>query len=154
MLMVLTKTDTQNQCGPGPWCSLSLLNVCYGYYSGFAQLRLDEKKKAKWFIAAMHFFAVFYLLTVINQLTNNDFGNMLGTKLFFPINLFPVSFIVIIGIRLRANSLEEIQAGEILRLQDVRWDWLVQNMQLLIVELDNAGMIKYLNPYAVKRLDI
>jgi len=128
------------------------LNVCYGYYSGFAQLRLDEKNKAKWFIAAMHFFALFYLLTVTNQLTNNDFGNILGTKLFFPINLFPVSFIVIIGIRLRANSLEKYKLEKLLRLQDVRWDWLVQNMQLLIVELDNAGMIKYLNPYAVKTL--
>ena len=152
MLMVLTKTDTQKPMWTWAVVLALTLNVCYGYYSGFAQLRLDEKKKAKWFIAAMHFFALFYLLTVINQLTNNDFGNMLGTKLFFPINLFPVSFIVIIGIRLRANSLEKYKLEKLLRLQDVRWDWLVQNMQLLIVELDNAGMIKYLNPYAVKTL--
>ena len=152
VLMVLTRTDTQKPLWTWAVVFALTLNVCYGYYSGFAQLRLDEKSKAKWFITAMHFFALFYLLTVINQLTQNYFGNILGTKLFFPINLFPVSFIVIIGIRLRADALEKYKLEKILRSQDIRWDWLVQNMQLLIVEVDSGGIIKYLNPYAVKTL--
>ncbi|HEY6977524.1 MAG TPA: sigma 54-interacting transcriptional regulator [Chitinophagaceae bacterium] len=148
-IMVFTKTDSQKPV----WVYLVLLalvmNMVFGFFAGFSQIRNGERKKGRWLIFAMGFFAFFCILTLINQLGNNYFGRIFGTKLFFPINLFPLSFMVIMGIRLRENTFEKYRLEKILRLRDMRWDLLLQNMQLIIIELDKDGRIKYLNPYAI-----
>ena len=150
--MALTKTDSQKPLWAWLVVVTLTMNVLFGFYTAYLQFRNGETKKAKWFISAMCFFAVFYLLTVINQVSDNYFGRILGTKLFFPINLFPLSFMVIMGIRLRTNAFEKYRLEKILHWRDTRWNSLLQNMQLLIVELDRSGQIKYINPYAIKAL--
>ena len=152
VVMVLTPADSQKPIWTWFVVLALAMNVVYGFYAGFRQMKNGETKKAKWFISAMYCFALFFLLTLINQLTSNYFGRMLGTKLFFPINLFPLAFMVIIGIRLRANTFEKYKLEKILRWRDTQWNSLVQNMRLLIVELNTDGQIKYVNPYAAEAL--
>jgi formate hydrogenlyase transcriptional activator len=150
--MVFTKTESPVTL----WVLLVLIvlasNLVYGFYAGMMQLKKSDKKNGRWLIIAMSFYAVLFLLTVINQLGNGYFSKLLGTPLFFPINLFPLSFMVIMGIRLRENIFEKYKLQKILRWGDNRWDSVVENMQLLIVELDDKGIIKYINPYAIKAL--
>ena len=152
LLMALTETDSQKPL----WVYLVLvthaLSVVFGFYAGFLQIRNGEKKKGQWFLFAMAVYAVVYILTFINQVGDNYFGRMMGTKLFFPINLFPLAFMLIMGIRLRASITEKYQLEKILHWRDMQWNSVVQNMQLLIVELDNEARIVYLNPYAIEAL--
>lgn len=126
--------------------------VVYGFYGGMLQIKKGEKSKGQWFLIAMSLLAVLYVLTVINQLGNNYFGRKFGTKLFFPINLFPLPFILIMGVRLRANVFEKYRLQKILHWRDIRWNSIVEGVQLLVVEVDSAGRIKYTNPYATKVL--
>lgn len=150
--MMTTTTDSQKP----QWVYLVLvthaLSVVFGFYAGFLQARNGEKKKAQWFLFAMGVYAVVYILTFINQVGDNYFGRIMGTKLFFPINLFPLAFMLIMSIRLRANVTEKYHLEKMLHWRDMQWNSIVQNMQLLIVELDNHARIEYLNPYAVKAL--
>ena len=126
--------------------------VSYGFYGGIVPIRNGEKTKGKWFIVAMCFVGVLYVLTMINQLGNNYFGKMLGTKLFFPENLYPLPFILVMSLRLRTSIFEKYLLQKVLIWGEARWSLLEQNMQLLIVELDISGNIKRLNPYAVNAL--
>jgi len=125
------------------------LNVGYTFFAGFSQIKKGEKSKGQWLIFALCFLAVLYVITIINQLGNNYFGQMLGIRLFLPINLFPLPFILIMGIRLRRNVFEKYQLKKILSWRDVRWNSLVEGIHLFIIELDNKARIKYMSPYAV-----
>jgi PAS domain S-box-containing protein len=152
VIMVFTKTDSQKPFWVYPVLLALVMNVVFGFYAGISQIGNGEKKKGQWFIFAMSFFAFFCILTVINQVGNNYFGRIFGTKLFFPINLFPLSFMLIMGIRLRENNFEKYRLEKKLRWRDTRWNSLVQNMQLIIVEFDREGKIKFVNPYSIKAL--
>src|SRR5206468_6279992 len=83
---------------------------------------------------------------------NNYFGKMLGTKLFFPENLYPLPFILLMSLRLRTSIFEKYRLQKVLTWGEARWSLLEQNMHLLIVELDTSGNVRHLNPYAVKTL--
>jgi hypothetical protein len=84
---------------------------------------------------AMAVYAIVYILTFINQVGDNYFGRMMGTKLFFPINLFPLAFMLIMSIRLRMSITEKYQLEKILHWRDMQWNSVVQNMQLLMWNL-------------------
>ena len=150
LIMAFTKTDSQKPFWVYPALLSLVMNVVFGFFAAFSQVRNGEKKKGQWLLFAMGFFAFFCALTLIDQLGDNYFGRDIRVpKLFFPINLFPLSFMMIMGIRLRANTFEKYRLEKILRVRDLRWDSLLQNIQLIIVELDKEGRIKYLNPYAI-----
>ncbi|HEX5152990.1 MAG TPA: sigma 54-interacting transcriptional regulator [Parafilimonas sp.] len=150
--MLFTKTDS-----PKPaWVLFVLvflgLNLGNAFFEGFMQIRKGEKSKGRWLIIALSFLAVLYMITAVNQLGNNYFGRMLGTKLFFPVNLFPLPFILIMGVRLSANVFEKYRLQKILNWGDIRWNSLVGNIQLFVIELDSKARIKFVNPYAVNAL--
>jgi len=128
------------------------LTMFYGFYLAIKQIRSGERSKGYWLLSAMMIYGLLLILGTINQFDINYFRRILGTKIFFPFNLNPLAFMLIMGVRLRANIFEKFKLEKILHWRDLRWNLLVQNMQLLIVELDINGNIKYLNPYAVKAL--
>jgi PAS domain S-box-containing protein len=131
----------------------------YGFLAARFQFRAGEKEKAKLLFITMIIFMFFFLPTAINQFSNNYFGRMIHAKLFYPMNLFSLAFILLMGIRLRSNSndrfrfeREKFELEKLLRLRETRWDALLKEMQLFIVRLDTEGNIKYINPYAVRFL--
>lgn len=152
LVMCFTKVDSLKPS----WVLFVLLFdtivVAYGFYAGITQIKKGEGKKGSWLVIAISLIVVLYALTMINQLGNNYFGKMMGTKLFFPNNLFPLPFILIMGIRLRANVFERYRLQKILHWRDIRWSSLIEGVQLFVVEVDSTGRIKYTNPYATKVL--
>jgi PAS domain S-box-containing protein len=126
--------------------------VLHGFLAIRYQVKSGEKSKAYWFLSAMIVFAIFYLLTAINQFGNNYFSKLLHAKIFFPINLFPIAFMLIMGVRLRANTFEKFKLERLLRMRDTRWHSLLENMQLIVLELDAEGRVKYINPFGVQIL--
>jgi formate hydrogenlyase transcriptional activator len=137
---------------------LALVPV-FGYKAVRFQFLNGERQKAKWLALTLIIFLFFFIPTSVNQFSDNYFGKMIHAKVFYPLNLFSLAFILLMGIRLRANSndrfrfeREKFQLERLLRLREMRWDDLLHNMQLFIVRLDLDGNIKYINPYAVRLL--
>jgi PAS domain S-box-containing protein len=149
---IFTVTDSAKPFWLMVITSTSLLTFFYGLYLTRKQIKSGEKTKGYWLLSAITIYGVLISLGAINQFGNNYFGKMLGTKLFFPFNLNPLAFMVIMSIRLRENIFEKYRLEKMLHWRDSRWNLLEQNIHLLIVELDDTGRINYLNPYAVKTL--
>ncbi|GAO40990.1 PAS domain-containing protein, partial [Flavihumibacter petaseus] len=136
------------------WLSrIALITVLlYGLIAVRDQFRRAQRKEAKWLLAALLIYGILLGLSVVNEGSRYTLTSRLGVNVFFPLHLNLVAFIVIIGIRLRVNTQEKYHLEKSLRWRDMRWNMLVQNMHLLIIELDRNGNISYLNPYAAKKL--
>jgi formate hydrogenlyase transcriptional activator len=159
LTMFFTSSESQSPL----WLTIVIFPLgmvpVFGYQAARFQYHNGEKQKSKWLFITLIIFLFFFLPTAINQFSNNYFGKMIHAKLFYPLNLFSLAFILLMGIRLRANSndrfrfeREKFELERLLRLRELRWDALLQNMQLFIVRLDPEGNIKYINPYAVRFL--
>jgi formate hydrogenlyase transcriptional activator len=122
----------------------------HGFIATNFQLKHGDKNNGKWLLFTMFIFLVFYLPTAVNQFSGNYLGKMINAKIFYPINLFSLAFILLMGIRLRANSTERFRLEQILRSRDIRWSSFLQNLQILVIHLDTVGKVRYINPYAVK----
>jgi len=138
------------------WFYISRLALALIFYNGivaaYSQIRTNRISEGRWLISAMMIYGVLLLLSTINQVSGNFLGNLLNAKSFFPLHLNLVAFIVIMSIRLQASTRGKYQLEKALHWRDMRWNTLVQNMHLVIIELDTAGSIRYINPYAVKKL--
>lgn len=151
--MTLTRHDSQKPS----WLLLSLLAFGLIFYCGFragiSLLKTSRQNEGKWLVSAMAIYGFLYLLGLINQLGDNYFGRMMGSnKMFYPFHLNMLAFIIIVAIRLRENTQEKYILEKKLRWQESKWNLMVQNMNLFILELDRKGNILRLNPYAVKEL--
>ncbi|HTQ28710.1 MAG TPA: sigma 54-interacting transcriptional regulator, partial [Puia sp.] len=151
-IMVMTRTDSMKPV----WLILCLIPFgligTYGWMAAIKLLRSGEKKKGTWLSSAMAIYGVLYLLAVINQLGNNYFGRLLGTKLFFPFTLHVLALLVIMNIRLRVQVYEKYRLEKLLSWQDTRWNLLVRDMHLMVVELDRKGSIRYVNAFAAETM--
>jgi formate hydrogenlyase transcriptional activator len=124
-------------------------------HSGLAirfQYRSGERVKANWLVLIMIIYLILYIPTLGNQLSHNYFGKLLHAKFFYPINLFAITFIFLMGIRLRSHTIQKIRLERLLINRNLRWDSIMKNMQVFIVHLDMMGKIHYINPYAVHLL--
>jgi PAS domain S-box-containing protein len=128
------------------------LTVVHGFLAVRHQFKNGSKISAKWFQLAMFIYLFLFIVSAIYQLWNQYFISLLHTKIFFPINLFPLSFIVIMGIRLRTHSLERFRLERALGLKNKQWESLLNNVQLVVVHMDKSGKLQYINPYGVSML--
>jgi PAS domain S-box-containing protein len=127
-------------------------NLAYGLYVALAQLNSDGKQKRRLLFLVFGLFAIFFSLFVANQFSGRYLETITGVSPFSPLNFFPVSFLIIMGIYLRFRSADKFTSEKMLRRRDTRRSSLMENMKLLIVELDKLGQIKYLNEYATNVL--
>ncbi len=56
------------------------------------------------------------------------------------------------GVRLREDSLRKFALEKIILKRDIRWHSLLEHMQLIVLELDITGRIRYINPFGVRIL--
>ncbi len=151
-LMVFAGKDTHTPI----WVYTALaaigLSVVHGFIALRYQFRYGEKINAKWFQASMIIYLLLFVVSTIYQSNVEYFFSIFHRKIFFPINLFPLSFIVIMGVRLRTNFLEKYKLARLLSVKNVQWDSLLQNLQQVIVHTDENGKLSYINPYGVKLL--
>jgi PAS domain S-box-containing protein len=152
ILMVFAQKDTHAPI----WVFTALvvigLSIVHGFIAVRHQFKFGLKTSAKWFQLAMFVYLFLFVVSTIYQTNIEYFITVFHQKIFFPINLFPLSFLLIMGVRLRTNFLEKYKLEKLLSLKNVQWDSLLQNMQLVIVHTDKNGRLSYINPYGVKLL--
>lgn len=150
--MLLTPMDSDKPL----WLMLAVLAigiiVVHGLIGAFKLLKTSGKTKGWWFLLCMVIFASLFVLGAVNQLGNNYFGKMLGSKIFFPVNIFPLFFMLIMGVRLRNNNFEKFRLEKILRIRDSNWQSLLENTHLIIIKMDRAGNLTYINRYGIHAL--
>lgn len=150
-MMALTRVDQ-----PKPtWAWLNILLfgliLLYGVTAGL-KLHQHEKTNAGWFMAAMSVYGALFLLTILNQAGVGFMENIFHVKLFFSIHLHALFLVLIMGLRL-VHQVDERYIFEKKALAtEKRWQSLLQHAPVLIVELDTAGNLHYINPYGVKLL--
>ncbi len=151
-LMVFARKDTHAPV----WLIVALftigLSIAHGFIAARYQVKSGEKSDARWFQSAMFLYLFLFICSTVYQINVENFIRIFHRKIFFPINLFPLSFIIIMGVRLRTNFLGKYKLERIIKLKNVQWDSLVQNLQLLIVHADIDGKLSYINPYGVRLL--
>jgi formate hydrogenlyase transcriptional activator len=152
-LMIFASKDTRTPV----WVFTALisigLSIVYGFIAVGYQFKYGSKSSAKWFQFAMFVYLFLFIISTIYQTNIEYFIAKFQRKIFYPINLFPLSFILIMGVRLRANSLEKFRLEKIVRLKNLQWDSLMQNLELVIVHFDVNGKLSYINPYGVQLLN-
>ena len=152
LLMAFTVSDSGNPL----WYSVILLPVGLIAVHSLIAIRhlvkTDKKSKGWWLFSALMAFVFLYLITAINQLGNHYFSRLFHTKNFYPVNLSSLVFILIMGIRLRANAFEKFMLEKILRQRDTRWHSLLEKMQMVVLELDTTGKVTYINQYGIQLL--
>jgi len=148
--MALTKSDAT------AWFYISRIPLgligYYGLVASIKGIRNKQLKHGQWLLAVMIIYGVLFLVSAFNMVEMGFFESLLGVNVFFPTHLNLLAFIFLMSIRLLANTQEKLRLEKHLHWQDARWNSLVKNMELMIVELDKGGNIKYLNPYALRKL--
>jgi formate hydrogenlyase transcriptional activator len=128
------------------------LIIIHGFQGVRYMKENGERRRAASFRLAMYIFLLLYIVSATYQLGNAYFMPVFHQRVFFPVNLFPIAFIVIMGIRLRTHSIQKFQLEKILGIKNQEWESLLNHIQLIIVRLDRDGNIRYINPYAVRLL--
>jgi PAS domain S-box-containing protein len=128
------------------------LILLQGILSAEKQRMSGRINESRWLSAAMVIYGVVWILSIIDKVNHDIFGTWITKIPFLTSHLHMISFTVIMSIRLTANILEKNRLEKVLTWSDSRWDLLVKNMELMVIELDSAGIIKYANPYAVQKL--
>ncbi len=151
--MVFSTNENQTQFRVKLILSSILLMVFHGYIAGKHLYKYGNKKRAKWFLTALSVFFLLFISGLVYQSAYEYFSRVLHFRVFYPINLFPVSFIIIMGIRMRADMLEKFQLARLLGLKNRQWQSLLNNMNLIIVMTDKNGRLKYINPYGTRLME-
>jgi len=150
-IMILTPADNSKNL----WVFVSIyilgIMLAHGFYAGYKQFKSGQKNNASWLFVAIGIFALFNLSGAITH-SNNNHLTAEWDALFLPINLCPVVFILIMGIRLQANSIKETRLEKMLGLRENQWQSLLNDIQLIIVNTDKEEKINYINPYGVNLL--
>src|SRR5206468_3822309 len=121
-LMVFTTKDSHAPLWVYTALVFIALSIIYGFVAVMHQFKSGLRSDAKWFRAAMFIYLFLFVVSTIYQTNIEYFFNIFHRKIFYPINLFPLSFIIIIGVRLRTNSLERYRLERMLRLKNVQWE--------------------------------
>jgi len=128
-----------------------LIFIC-GVQASVRQMKSTRRKRGRWLLSAVVIYGLLLSVGTFDQLSGNMIGKLIGTNTFFPFHLHVLAFLVIMGIRLRGNMIDKYKLEQLLHWKDLRWNTLVQNMQLIILELDRTAHITYINSYGVTML--
>lgn len=128
------------------------LVAVYGILSARYQIRNGNKTEGRWLRLAMNVYTVLFLMAAAFNIAGPQLEKVLGINQFFSFHFNPLAFILIMSIRLRKNTFNKYKLEKLLRLQHSRWERLMHNIQLLVLEIDPDGKIIYANPYVIKHL--
>lgn len=150
VMMFLTTQDR-----PKPLWSLISVTVfgailVYGLIASIWQYRKHDPAKAQWLLVSMVIFGALFSLTAVNQL--GFMKGVLNMKLFYPMHFHSICFMSVMGLRVVVDVFEKYKLESLLRTSDKRWDLLMHNAHVFVVELDLDGNIVYINTFGVKTL--
>lgn len=151
LVMLLTSPGNANRLWELVFLIIMGLTVVHGFYAGYRQFKNGQKLKAIWLFVAIGIFAFLNILGAVSYLTSNHFtSNWDG--LFLPMNLCPLGFILIMGFQLQANSNKEPALKKIIDLKESRWQSLLEEIQLIVINTNKEERISYINPFGVSLL--
>jgi formate hydrogenlyase transcriptional activator len=116
------------------------------------QYRNNKKQSSYWLAGTMMMYALLFSLTAINQLTNGHITSLLNMKLFFPLHMHSLFFMLIMGHRLIMNLKEKYVLERALQSKEERWNTFTTNAPFIIIELDRIGRITDMNNFGLKTL--
>ncbi len=120
--------------------------VLYGIYQSFKNKLFQKSNQDFFFAFSILVLLVFFIEEVLRQfLEIYLFGST--PNRFQPIDFFPVFFAILMGIKLSDDTINKYRLEKQLSDQETRWQTLMDNIKLMVVELDQTGIIKYANPY-------
>lgn len=124
----------------------------FGLYIGIWQLRYGNKKSAYYLLFVMLLFVILLLLLLIHQFIY-PFGDILANgKLFFPFHFISIFFLVVIALRLYENHFIKINLERLLNIKYDRWNTFMLKAPLIVIELDEACKILFINEFGLKTL--
>ncbi len=130
---------------------LGLVGV-YGILSARYQIKEVNKEEGRWLQLAMYLYMVLFLMAAAFNIGGAHLEKLLGFRQFFSFHFNPLAFMLIMSIRLRKDTFNKYRLEKLLRMQNSRWEQLMHNIQLIVVEVNKAGKIGYINPYGMKFL--
>jgi PAS domain S-box-containing protein len=138
------------------WAMVSLLGFGCTLLLGILAARWlftnGQKTRAYPLAVVMTVYGVLFLLTAINQLTTGDRSVIPNMRLFFPMHLNALLFMLIMGQRLASGLLEKYSLEQSLRRSEGKWHSFMQHATFMIVEQDRDGRITFVNDYCVNLL--
>jgi chemotaxis protein methyltransferase CheR len=125
----------------------TILLICiYGIVAGTIGMQEINKLWSGIFLFLM---SILFITTILV-----GFNTLFETKLLFdqegfvsPLDLFPVFFSIIIGSKMSHDILRSYQLDKELDNRERRWSAFIEKINLLVVELDVHGNIKYFNSF-------
>ncbi|HEY3429979.1 MAG TPA: 7TM diverse intracellular signaling domain-containing protein [Cyclobacteriaceae bacterium] len=145
VLMLLPLTNQPNH----PWILLAIIGftliLIYGFVAGLWQYRNQNKVKARWFIIAMVMYGVFFSFTAVSQIGQSS-------AFFLPMHMHFLFFALIMGLSTIAHVFDKHKLEKLLQASDKRWQLLMQNAAVFVMELDKKGNILYINDFGINIL--
>jgi PAS domain S-box-containing protein len=151
ILMIGTSDNGSDRLWIAAAVSILTVIIVHGFYAGYLQYRAGERVKATWLFVALGAFAFFNVIGALSQSGNIGFSRD-WAAIFFPLNLCPIAFILIIGIQLQANPDKHFRLEKIIGLRESRWQSMLEEIELIIVNTDIAGRVKYINRFGLNVL--
>jgi PAS domain S-box-containing protein len=130
---------------------LGLVGV-YGVLSARYQINKGNKEEGQWLQMAMIVYCILFLMAAAFNIGGVRLEKLLGIRQFFSFHFNPLAFMLIMSIRLRKDTFNKYKSEKLLRKQNGRWERLMHNIQLLVIEVNEAGKIGYINPYGMRFL--
>ena len=118
----------------------------YGLIAGFKGLK---EISTLWKTVFLCMVAVLFFLTIIVGIgISFDIYLILDPDGFIsPLDFFPVFFSILMGSKMGHDVLRSYQLDTEVKLNERKWGDLMENINLLIIELDKSGTIKYVNSF-------
>lgn len=140
---------------PKPLWSLISVTVfgailVYGLWASVWQYKQADRVKARWLLVSMLIFGILFLLTAINQLSFME--SVLNMKLFYPMHFHSILFMLIMGLRVVVDVFEKYRLERQLRTSERRWQSLMQNAHVFVLELNKNGDIEFINDFGLRAL--
>jgi PAS domain-containing protein len=126
--------------------------LVYGIVAAKYMIEKKLTNEGQSLLAVMVVYGILYLLSLITIFDVGIIEETLREKLFFPLHLNHLAFILIMSLRLQKNAFNKYRLEKIIRMSNKQWDSLLHNIQLLIIEIDKEGKIVYINPFMIKKL--
>ncbi len=138
------------------WSKLALLNFGGIFLLGIVGarwLQVQRQISAAWSLyLVMFIYSFLFILTVINQLTSGVIADYFDLELFFPIHFHSLVFMMVMGQHLVLDIFEKYKLEGNLHATEVRWKTFVKHTPFILMEIDPAGTVLFINPYGATLL--
>ena len=66
---------------------------------------------------------------------------------YLPLDYFIVLFVMVMGVKMSIDVQQKYKLEKLNLIKEKRWRNLLERIDLIVVEIDEAGLVKYINPY-------